>query len=167
MTTPLERIPSEGVSGSEGRALVVQDSPIQAEQLKRLLEGRGYAVTIVANGRQALAAAREDPPAVIISDIAMPEIDGYTLCRRIKSDEALKDIPVVLVTALSSPQDILRALECGADSLIRRPYDEHYLLARLRYIQANRELRGTEKVQMGVEIDIAGRRHFIDRKSVV
>ncbi len=158
MTT---KIPSEAVSGSEGRALVVQDSPIQAEQLKLLLEGRGYAVTIVANGRQALAAAREDPPAVIISDIALPEMDGHTLCRQIKSDEALKDVPVVLVTTLSGPQDIVRALECGADSLIRRPYDEHYLLARLRYIQANRELRRTEKMQMGVEIDIAGRRHFI------
>ncbi|MBI4013345.1 MAG: response regulator, partial [Candidatus Rokubacteria bacterium] len=143
------------------RVLVVEDSPTQAEQLRQLLEDGGYTVTVAANGRQALAAARQDPPTLIISDIVMPEMDGYTLCREIKSDETLKDTPVVLVTVLSSPHDIISALECGADSVIRKPYDESDLLSRLSYVQANRELRKSEKMQLGVEIDVAGRRYFI------
>ncbi len=150
------------MSQSSRKILIVEDSPTQAEQLRHALEESGYTVTVAANGVQALAAARAAPPAVIISDIVMPEMDGYTLCRHLKADDALKQIPVVLVTELSGPHDIIRALECGADSVIRKPYDERYLLLRLSYVLANRELRMSEKMQMGVEIEVAGRRHFIN-----
>jgi PAS domain S-box-containing protein len=149
------------MSRSSRKILIVEDSPTQAEQLRHALEESGYTVTVAANGVQALAATRDDPPTVIISDIVMPEMDGYGLCRHVKADQALKDIPVILVTALSGPHDIVRALECGADSVIRKPYDERYLLSRLSYVQANRELRMNEKTQMGVEIDVGGQRHFI------
>jgi CheY-like chemotaxis protein len=149
------------ISLSPRKVLIVEDSATQAEQLRHALEESGYTVAVTANGIQALAAARNDPPTVIISDIVMPEMDGYALCRHVKADRALKDIPVVLVTALSGPHDIVRALECGADSVIRKPYDEHDLLSRLSYVQVNRELRKSERTQMGVEIDVGGQRHFI------
>ncbi len=149
------------MSPSSRRVLIVEDSATQAEQLQHALEESGYTVAVTANGVQALAAARNDPPTVIISDIVMPEMDGYALCRHVKADRALKDIPVVLVTALSGPHDIVKALECGADSVIRKPYDERYLLSRLSYVQVNRELRKSERTQMGVEIDVGGQRHFI------
>src|SRR5690606_9614853 len=100
--------------------LVVEDSRTQAEQLRHLLETHGYTVGIAGNGRQALAAMREARPALVISDIVMPEMDGYQLCRAIRRDETLRDIPVVLVTSLSSPQDVIKGLECGADSFIRK-----------------------------------------------
>ncbi|MBI2493377.1 MAG: response regulator, partial [Candidatus Rokubacteria bacterium] len=143
------------------RILAVEDSPTQAEQLRHVLEEGGYEVIVAANGSQALSEARRHPPIAVVSDIVMPEMDGYTLCRRLKADAELKDIPVILVTELSGPHDILRALECGADSVIRKPYDERYLLSRLSYVQVNRELRKSEKTRMGVEIDIGGQRHFV------
>ncbi len=141
--------------------LIAEDSLTQAEQLKHLLEARGYTVTVAGDGKQALAAARARKPALVISDIVMPEMDGYQLCKAIKSDEALKDIPVILVTSLSSPQDVIKGLECGADNFIRKPYDEKNLLARLDYLRANRTVRQQEHGQMGLEIVLGGQRHFI------
>nr|MBI2905498.1 GAF domain-containing protein [Chloroflexota bacterium] len=91
----------------------------------------------------------------------MPEMDGFALCRQIKADEMLKEIPVMLVTGLSSPHDVVRGLESGADNFIRKPYDEKNLLQRIHYILANRALRKSENVQMGLEIDLNGQRHFI------
>ena len=117
------------------RVLVVDDSRTQAEALRGLLDAGGYAVTIAASGREALTAARRDPPALVVSDIVLPEMDGYALCRTIKSDDELKSTPVVLVTAFSGPHDIIKALECGADSFVRKPYDTDDLLARLRYLE--------------------------------
>ncbi len=153
---------SESIKLNNGiEILVAEDSPTQAEQLKHLLEARGYTVMLATNGKLALAAARESKPALVISDILMPEMDGYQLCKAIKADENLKNIPVILVTSLSSPQDVIKGLECGADNFIRKPYDEKNLLARLEYLRANRALRQKERGQMGLEIVLGGQRHFI------
>jgi len=141
--------------------LVVEDSPTQAVRLQHLLEEYGYKVKVAANGKEALAAARQQKPALIISDILMPEMDGYMFCKEVKSQEKLKDIPVILLTSLSSPIDIIKGLQCGSDNFIRKPYDEKYLLARINYILTNRETRKSEKTQVGMEIDFAGQRHFI------
>ena len=141
--------------------LVAEDSRTQAEQLAFLLEQRGYEVTVAANGKLALQAAKAQKPALIVSDIVMPEMDGYELCKAIKSDEKLKDIPVILVTTLSDPQDVIRGLECGADNFIRKPYDEHYLLSRINYLLMNLELRKNQKMQMGVEIRLGDQKFFI------
>lgn len=141
--------------------LIAEDSATQAEQLRYLLDGNGYAVTVAANGRLALEAARRHKPTLLISDVVMPQMDGYALCKAMKADAELKDVPVILVTALNGPQDVVKGLECGADNFIRKPYDERYLLQRIHYLLANRALRRSEKVQMGVEIDLGGKRHFI------
>src|SRR5712692_6573170 len=94
--------------------LIAEDSPTQAQQLKHLLEERGHAVTVAADGKQALEAAHTRKPALIVSDIVMPGMDGYALCKRVKSQEKLKDVPVILMTSLSSPEDVIKGLECGA-----------------------------------------------------
>ncbi len=141
--------------------LIVEDSPTQALQLQYLLEKNGYEVTTAFNGRQALAALSKHKPQIIISDIIMPEMDGYALCRAIKSDTTLGGIPVILVTSLTDLQGIMKGLECGADNFIRKPYDEKYLLSRIEYLLMNRVLRKTEKVQMGIEIYLLGKRHFL------
>lgn len=141
--------------------LIAEDSRTQAEQLAFLLEQHGYQVTIAADGKQALQAAQAQKPALVISDIVMPEMDGYELCKAIKADEKLKDIPVILVTTLSDAQDVIRGLECGADNFIRKPYDERYLLSRIDYLLMNLELRKNQKMQMGVEIKLGGQKYFI------
>ncbi|TAL43476.1 MAG: response regulator, partial [Methylovulum sp.] len=76
--------------------LIAEDSRTQAEQLCYLLEQHGYQATVTANGREALEEAMIQKPALVISDIMMPEMDGYELCKAIKSDETLKDIPIIL-----------------------------------------------------------------------
>jgi two-component system, sensor histidine kinase and response regulator len=98
---------------------------------------------------------------MIITDVVMPEMDGYTLCKEIKSLPALKDVPVVLLTSLSRPQDIIKGLECSADSFIRKPYDDKYLLSRVEYILTNVQLRKTERLQVGVQLQFGGQSHFI------
>jgi PAS domain S-box-containing protein len=149
--------------------LIAEDSPTQAEQLRALLEEYDYKVTVARDGRQALDLARQKRPGLIISDILMPELDGYDLCKLIKSDESLKTIPVVLVTTLSDVLDIMRGLECGADNFIRKPYEEQYLIARVDYLLMNHEMRRNQKMQMGMEIYLGGQKHFItaERQQIV
>ena len=141
--------------------LIAEDSATQAAQLQHLLEKNGYTVEVAANGRIALERARIISPALVISDIIMPELDGYGLCRAIKADAKLKDTPVMLVTSLSDSEDVVRGLECGADNFVRKPYDEHYLLARIEYLLMNQKLREKQMMKMGVEISLGGHKHLI------
>ena len=141
--------------------MVVEDSATQAVQLRHFLEENGYAVTVCSNGEEALASIARHKPTLVITDVVMPKMDGFTLSKRIRSNEALKDIPILLVTSLASPQDVIRGLECGADNFIRKPYDEKHLLSRIEYILANRKLRKSDHLQLGVEIYLGGQRHFI------
>lgn len=143
------------------KILIAEDSPTQIEHLTYLLEEQGYAVTSTTNGQQALEAARARKPTIIISDIMMPEMDGYALCRTIKADAALKDIPVILVTDLNSPQDVVMGLQCGADNFITKPYDAQFLLARITQSLRNKELRANHRFDAAVEIELADRRYTI------
>jgi two-component system sensor histidine kinase/response regulator len=152
---------SKGNFFNGAEILIAEDSQTQAEQLTHYLSMRGYTVTVARNGKQALAAALRSKPALIITDVVMPEMDGYTLCKEIKSLPALKDVPVVLLTSLSRPQDIVKGLECSADSFIRKPYDDKYLLSRVEYILTNVQLRKTERLQVGVQLQFGGQSHFI------
>ncbi len=149
--------------------LIAEDSPTQQVQLAHLLEQRGFTVTVAANGREALALLERRKPTLVISDIVMPELDGYGLCKAIKADQNLKDIPVMLVTTLSDSNDVIRGLACGADNFLRKPYEERYLLSRIDYLLMNLELRKNQKMQMGMEINLAGQTHFInpDRQQIL
>jgi diguanylate cyclase (GGDEF)-like protein/PAS domain S-box-containing protein len=160
---------SKNTSNNAVEILIAEDSPTQAEQLRYLLEGHGCKVVAADNGRKALEAIRQRRPSLVISDIVMPEMNGYELCKAIKSDDAVKDIPVILVTTLSDVLDIMKGLECGADNFIRKPYDEKYLLARVDYLLMNQEMRKGQKMQMGMEIHLGGQRHFItaERQQIV
>ena len=149
---------------TRGEVLIVEDSLTQAEQLKYILERHHYQVSVAYNGKQALASLRERKPEFVISDIQMPEMDGYQLCREIKGDNDLKDLPVILLTSLADPQDVIRGLESGADNFVTKPYEEEYLLSRLRQTLTNRELRQGGQVAEGpdgVEIFFRGQRYVI------
>jgi PAS domain S-box-containing protein/diguanylate cyclase (GGDEF)-like protein len=123
-------IPAETVD-----ILVVEDSPTQAQYLARLLAGQpGWRVRIAADGAAALAEVAHQRPDLVISDIAMPGMDGFTLCRTLKDDPAHASLPVLLLTRLASLNDIVQALESGADSFVRKPFDGALLIERLRRI---------------------------------
>ena len=141
--------------------LIAEDSATQAKQLQHTLEQHGYRVTGTANGRLALEAARRNKPALIISDVIMPEMNGYELCRRVKTDARMADVPVILVTTLSDPHDVIRGLECGADNFILKPYDTGQLLRRIQFVLVNSQMRRSEQPDMGLEIMFSGQKHFI------
>ncbi len=152
---------SDSDSSDKCEILLVEDSPTQLEELKHLIEMHGYKVITALNGSSGLEIARNTHPAIIISDIVMPEMNGYELCKAIRSDETIRDTPIVLLTSLSGPADVIEALKCGADNFIKKPYDERLLLLRIDNILTNRKLRSNGKVKVGVELYLGGSRHFI------
>lgn len=141
--------------------LIAEDSATQAQRLRYILEAQGYRVSIAPNGRVALKMALQIRPALVISDVVMPEMNGYELCREIKARPELWDIPVILVTSMSSPEDVILGLECGADNFILKPYEERYLLSRVHYVLINREFHRTPEANMGVEVYFNSKRHYI------
>ena len=138
--------------------LIVEDSPTQALKLQHVLERHGFAVCSEPDGVRALEAMAACAPTLVITDINMPKMDGYELCRRIKDDPNLARLPVILLTSLADPKDILKGLECGADNFIVKPYDEEFLLSRIQYVLANLELRQRADGQP-VEIYFAGQKY--------
>jgi diguanylate cyclase (GGDEF)-like protein len=109
--------------------LVVEDSRFQAKLIQTLLGEKGYPVRVARNGREGLDALDEERPSIILSDIVMPVMDGFQMCRTTKSQDELKQIPIILLTTQSRPQDVLLGLESGADSYVTKPYDEKILLS--------------------------------------
>lgn len=113
--------------------------------MQATLEAKYYTVMLAANGSEALAAALNFAPQVILLDIMMPGMDGYEVCRRLKSDDRTRHIPVVMLTALNDAEDRVRGLEAGADDFLSKPVAEIDLTARLdtltRYYEVANELR--------------------------
>jgi two-component system, sensor histidine kinase and response regulator len=122
------------------RILVVDDSPTQIEAARALLELRGYEVHAARTGEDALALARTERFDLVLSDVVMPGISGYELCAAIKR-EVEDPPPVVLLTSLNDPRDIVRGVECGADNYITKPYEPTRLAERIRHVIDNHRLR--------------------------
>lgn len=141
--------------------LIVEDSPTQLAQLQRTLKARDYHVLAATNGAEAIHLLETEVPTLVISDVIMPGMTGYELCARLKADERLKAVPVILLTSLSDPKDVISGLQCGADSFIVKPYEDASLFARIHYALANLELRRQAGTQMGIEIFFAGQKHLI------
>jgi two-component system cell cycle response regulator len=141
--------------------LIIEDSSTQAKILQHALEKNNFEVYKTKNGKEALEYLNDHEPAIIISDIIMPEMNGYELCKKVKSDERLRTIPVMLLTMLSEPEDVIKGLESGADNFMTKPYDEQALMARIHYVLNNAELRESRPSEMGIEIAFAGKKHLI------
>ena len=112
--------------------LVVEDSPTQAVALATLLEDAGHEVLIAGTGEAALETLRKSRVQLVLTDIVMPGIDGYELCRQVKKE--WENIPVILLTSLTDPLAIVRGLESGADHYVTKPYDPVQLLARVGHV---------------------------------
>ncbi len=104
------------------RILIVDDNLQNLYLLKTIFKGNGYEVISARNGKDALKLVQENPPDIIVSDILMPEMDGFELCRQLKKDKHLKLIPFIFYTATyTEPQDEQFALSLGADRFIIKP----------------------------------------------
>lgn len=144
--------------------LIVEDSVTQAEQLKYILKNNGYQVRVAYDGQEALEAINDKRPTLVITDIVMPNMDGYQLCRTIKNDANLNNIPVIIVSSLSEIKDVIKGLESGADNFIIKPYYEKYLLSRIEYILNNYKNFSSDGANEGIEITLDGKQYCIISK---
>ncbi|GEM_PF-2139202 len=142
--------------------LVVEDSQVQAEALKHILEENGYAVSLAYNGMEGVEKLENFSFSLIISDIIMPVMDGYEFCLKVKSDERHRDIPVMLLTELSEPEDIIKGLQCGADNFLTKPYSDENLLNRIKHLMINCRLRKNGSGELAVGIFFRGKNYIIN-----
>lgn len=123
--------PSLSQNTKPDRILVVDDSPDNVLLVKTILEEEGYEISQADNGYSALAQIEASPPDLVLLDIMMPGMDGYEVTRRIRSNEKLTFIPILLITAHDQPS-VVEGLDLGADDFIRKPVELDELLARVR-----------------------------------
>ncbi len=141
--------------------LIVEDSITQATQIKHLLESYHYKVSVSQNGIKALESLSKHRPSLVISDILMPEMNGYELCKKIKSNENTEDIPVILLTRLFDPEEIIEGLACGADSFITKPFNEKYFLSHIEKTLSEGNGTNQEKIPFGTQILFKGKKRYI------
>lgn len=115
-----------------GRVLVVDDVATNRLLLRAKLSSAYYDVVVAESGTSALDIARREQPDMIILDVMMPDMDGFAVCAALKEDEETAHIPVIMVTALDTPEERVRGLEAGADDFLSKPFDDLALFARVR-----------------------------------
>ena len=113
------------------RILIVDDSETNRDILVTRLSSHGYECLQAADGEEALAATAQHRPDLILLDVMMPKLDGFEVCRRLKKDTTLPLIPIILVTAKGSSEDVVAGLEAGADEYLTKPIDQAALVARV------------------------------------
>src|SRR5580704_4534620 len=114
------------------RVLVVDDIMSNVKLLEAKLTAEYFDVATAYNGLECLKRIEENIPDIVLLDVMMPGMDGFEVCRRIKSDPRIAHVPVVMVTALDQPSDRVTGLEAGADDFLTKPVDDAALFARVR-----------------------------------
>jgi len=137
------------------KILIVEDSKTQALKLPLLLKDQGYEVALATDGREGLNTAREFKPDLIFSDVQMPVMNGFEMCSKIKMDKTLKHISIVLLTVLVYPDDIIQGLQAGTDYYMTKPFNEDFLVKRVKSIlssHSSNKSKGTE-VKANIKIE--------------
>lgn len=111
--------------------LIVDDEAAGRHTLESILEGQGYELIMAENGTQAIEKAKQVLPDVILLDVMMPGMDGFEVCKRLRTDPLLAEVPIIFLTALDDRKSLLNGLEAGADDYLTKPYDRFELRARL------------------------------------
>jgi DNA-binding response OmpR family regulator len=105
-----------------GKILVADDSPNIREILQMNLEGLGYSVMVAEDGEKAVRMIAETHPDLMVVDVMMPKVNGFQICRKVKSDPHTEDMPIILLTARSQEEDVFWGKDCGADEYITKPF---------------------------------------------
>ncbi len=116
------------------RILVVEDESATQQTLEALFASEGYALSFIANGSEALPRAIEIEPDLVLLDVMMPGMDGFEVCRRLRANPQLAEVPIILITALDDKASRLRGIEAGADDFLSKPFDRVELRLRVKSI---------------------------------
>lgn len=129
-----------------GRLLVVDDNEMNRDVLSRRLQKQGYQVAMANDGKEALLRLRAEPFDLVLLDVMMPEMDGYEVLGHLKSDEALRHIPVVMISAIGESESVVRCIEMGADDYLPKPFNPTVLQARVGASLDKKKLRDRERM---------------------
>lgn len=152
------RTENEALPGAETYTLlVVEDNELNRDMLSRRLERLGYNVVLAENGREALETVRRRSCDLILLDIMMPELNGYQVLEQLKGDERLRNIPVIMLSALDELASVVRCIEMGAEDYLSKPFDPVLLSARIGACLEKKHLRDKE-VSFVQEIKVAKKR---------
>jgi signal transduction histidine kinase len=136
----------------QGNILVVDDSRMNRLKLSRSLEQQGHRVDVAENGEQALEMLRTEWFDVVLLDLIMPGMDGYQVLERIKGDTELRDLPVIVISALDEIDSVVRCIEMGAEDYLPKPFNPVLLKARLNTSLQKKKLRDLEKAYLQQEV---------------
>jgi len=127
--------------------MVADDTPANVRMLEMRLGRDGYEVVVARDGEEALQVARRAQPDLILIDIMMPKLDGFEVCRRLKGDAGLPFTPIIMVTALTDPKDVVAGFEAGGDDYLTKPIDAQALSARVKSMLRIKSLHDTVQDQ--------------------
>lgn len=137
------------------RVLIVDDEPVARNTLRGMLLAEGYQLILAVNGQEALAQVAQEPPDVILLDVMMPGMDGFEVCRHLRNDSRWQHIPVILVTALDSKEDLAHGLDAGADEFVSKPVNTLELQARVRSMLRIKKQYDDLKILLQLREDLA------------
>ena len=140
--------------------LIAEDNRLQAKILSDRLEKSGYNVRIAGDGEIAFRMAKQQRPDIVVSDIEMPNMTGHELCRAIKSHETLRTVPLILLSTLSEPEDIIKGLDCGADNYVTKPYRPGYLLSRMESLLKT-PIADLDEDPLELDVTLAGKSYTV------
>ena len=129
------------------RILIADDNPDNIDIFRTRLTAHRYEILTATDGEEALAVAREKQPDLILLDVMMPKMDGIEVCRHLKADPSLRFVPIIMVTAKTGTQDVVTALEAGADEYLTKPVDHGALVARVKSMLRLKALNDTVQAQ--------------------
>ena len=152
-----------GAAMAREHILVVDDEEDLQELLRYNLEKEGFSVTCVSSGEEALAQIKKKSPSLVLLDLMLPGIDGFDVCRKLKSDSSTSGIPVVMLTAKGEDADIVAGLELGADDYATKPFSPKVLVARIRSVlrRKRKDLSPSDEVLEVRSLKIDSRRRQV------
>ncbi len=154
------------------RILIVDDRPLNIQVIGMILRKKGFLISIAGSGTQALKIIGQNPPDLVLLDILMPDMDGYEVCSRLKENSVTREIPVILMSALTDNADRVKGLRLGAVDYVSKPVEPEILLARinthLKVKSLSKELEGInakleEKVRIRT-MDLTRKNEALERE---
>ncbi len=161
--TPLSAVGESDRPDASPLVLVIEDEPTQRGLLTRVLEREGYQVLGLADGEMGLRAIVEHAPQMVLLDLNLPRMDGFEICRRLRADPLTATLPVIIITAHTAMEDMVAALDAGADDFLAKPVQQAELLARMR--SAMRLRRAITSLERATQI-VAALANAVEAKDV-